>query len=107
MRQRSSASGTSPISSTGAVAARSPGVTAFSPPSNQKVMDGSCVVGSARILMSEMPAPSSAPTAMPASTSTSTGSCRRTSPATPTTAPTASSPPPKASACTAGSGRPR
>ena len=104
IRQRSSAIGNSPSSSAGAVPNRSETVMALSPPISQKVMDGSCVVGSATVLMSAMPAPSSAPTATPASTST--GSCRRTSSDSPSTAPTADRPPTKAKPCTAPSGSP-
>uniref|UniRef100_A0A1I7WDM6 Uncharacterized protein n=1 Tax=Heterorhabditis bacteriophora TaxID=37862 RepID=A0A1I7WDM6_HETBA len=54
-RQRSSTSGTSPISSSGAVTLRSSMTTAFKPPSSQKVMDGNWVYGSASSFSSEMP----------------------------------------------------
>ena len=74
---------------------------------SQKVMDGSCVLGSASVLTRAMPAPSSAPSAMPASTRTSTGSWRRTLALMATTTATAASPPPKARACTAAMVQPR
>lgn len=74
MRQRSSNSGISPAKISGAENHRSCSVIVDKPPSSQKVIDGSWVYGSASVLMSEIPAPHTVPSAIPTSTSVNTGS---------------------------------